>query len=95
MRFNLKDAAPHYARVAGLFGINVYATTEDDAAGEAVKQVEALNQRLGLATRLRDCKVPESGLVKLSEKAFADACHKTNIRPCTQGDLLSMYRESW
>lgn len=95
MRFNLREAAPHYARVAGLFGINTYATTEDEAAKEAVTQVEALNQRLGLATRLRDCKVPESGLEKLSEKAFADACHKTNIRPCTQGDLLAMYRESW
>lgn len=95
MRFNLESAAPHYSRLAHLFGIDAYKTGEMKAASEAVEQVEALNHRLGLRTKLRDCGVPEEGLAALSAKAFADSCHKTNIRPCTQDDLLALYRESW
>ena len=34
-------------------------------------------------------------LARLSAKAFEDSCHKTNIRPCTQADLLRLYEESW
>lgn len=95
MRFNLKPAAAFYARLAGMFGVNTFTISEDAAAAEAVAQVEALNTRLGLPTRLRDCKVPREGLEALSHKAFADACHKTNIRPCTQADLLALYQECW
>lgn len=95
MRFNLEPGAPHYARLAALFGVNTYKMGEQEAASEAVDQVDALNHRLGLKTKLRDCNVPESGLPALSVKAFADSCHKTNIRPCTQDDLLALYRESW
>jgi 4-hydroxybutyrate dehydrogenase len=95
MRFNLELAAPHYARLAGMFGVTAQGLTEREAASEAIREVEALNSRLGLPTRLRDCGVPESGLEALSAKAYADACHKTNIRPCTQADLLALYRECW
>ncbi len=95
MRFNLELAAPHYARLAALFGVDIHSMGEDEAAAEAIVQVESLNHRLGLKTKLRECNVPESGLETLAVKAFADACHKTNIRPCTQDDLLAMYRESW
>jgi 4-hydroxybutyrate dehydrogenase len=95
MRFNLNPAAAHYARLAGIFGLNLHAMSELEAATEAVALVAALNARLGLPTRLRDCGVPEAGLEALAGKAFADACHKTNVRPCTQADLLELYRESW
>lgn len=95
MRFNLEPAAPFYSRLAELFGVNTYKMGERQASSEAVDQVEALNHRLGLKTKLRDCNVPESGLASLAVKAFEDSCHKTNIRPCTQDDLLAMYRESW
>jgi len=95
MRFNLEPAATHYARLAALFGVLARHMTEREAAGRAVQEVESMIDRLGVTRGLRHHGVPRESLGALSAKAFEDSCHKTNIRPCTQGDLLRLYEESW
>jgi 4-hydroxybutyrate dehydrogenase len=94
MRFNLDAAAPHYARLARLYGDNSN-KSENREAAKAVSMVEAMIERLGIKRGLRNHGVPREGLAGLSESAFADSCHKTNIRPCAQDDLLRLYQESW
>jgi alcohol dehydrogenase class IV len=95
MRFNLKEAESHYARLAVLFGVPAHNMTPRDAAARSVKEVESLIERMGIARGLRHHGVPQESLGPLSVKAFEDSCHRTNIRPCTQGDLLRLYEESW
>ena len=95
MRFNLEAAAGHYARLASLFGVPVRGMPEKDAAARSVAEVEALIERIGIARGLRNHGVPRESLGPLSVKAFEDSCHKTNIRACTQSDLLRLYEESW
>ena len=51
--------------------------------------------RLGITRGLRNHGIPRESLESLAASAFDDSCHKTNIRPCTQGDLLRLYEESW
>ena len=94
MRFNLDLATAHYARLARLFEANG-ATAEKEAAAKSVEMVEAMIDRLGIARGLRNHRVPRESLAALSKSAFEDSCHKTNIRPCTQADLLTLYEESW
>jgi alcohol dehydrogenase class IV len=95
MKFNLDAAAPHYARLARLYGDSNSHELENRQAAEAVKMVEAMIDRLGIKRGLRDHGVPRGSLEALSGSAFADSCHKTNIRPCTQDDLHRLYQESW
>ncbi len=95
MRFNLEPAAAHYARLASLFGVAVAGMSQKDAAGRSVVEVESLIDRLGIRRGLRNHGVPKESLEPLSAKAFEDSCHKTNIRACTQADLLRLYEESW
>jgi alcohol dehydrogenase class IV len=95
MRFNLDAAAPHYARLARLYGDYDSNEPENRQAAKAVDMVEAMIERLGIKRGLRNHGVPRESLAGLSESAFADSCHKTNIRPCTQDDLLRLYQESW
>jgi len=95
MRFNKGVAAVHYARVAAAFGVNTFEISPEAAADRAIEEVAALLERLGLPTKLRDCKIPREALPALAKKAFADSCHATNPRPCTEGDLLSLYEECW
>ncbi|MBI5082979.1 MAG: iron-containing alcohol dehydrogenase [Acidobacteria bacterium] len=95
MRFNLEPAAAHYARLAGLFGAPVREMAELDAAARSVVEVEAMIQRLGIRSGLRNHGVPKESLGALSAKAFQDSCHLTNIRACTESDLLKLYEESW
>jgi alcohol dehydrogenase class IV len=95
MRFNLEVAASHYARLAALFGVPVPQMTEKEAAARSVQEVESMIARLGITPGLRHHGVPKESLGPLSQKAFEDSCHRTNIRPCTQSDLLRLYEESW
>lgn len=95
MRFNIEAAEKHYARLAYLFGMEEAGASERQAAEFAAGMVASLVDRLGLPTRLRDCGVAESALPALAKKAFEDSCHKTNPRPCTEADLLALYKESW
>ena len=59
------------------------------------RQVEGMISRLGITRGLRNHGIPRESLESLSVSAFDDSCHKTNIRPCTQADLLALYEESW
>ncbi len=95
MRFNQEAAASHYARLAALFGVPVRELAEKDAADRAAREVESMIERLGITRGLRNHGVPQESLSPLSKKAFEDSCHRTNIRPCTQSDLLRLYEESW
>jgi len=95
MRFNLETASSHYARLAALFGVPVRQISEREAAAKSVEEVEAMVDRLGLIRGLRNHGVPKESLGPLSEKAFEDSCHKTNIRACTQSDLRMLYEQSW
>ncbi len=95
MRFNIAPAESHYARLAGLFGVETAKLSPAEAAARAVVEVEALIDRLGLERGLRNHKVTRESLPMLARKAFDDPCHQTNIRSCTADDLLKMYEASW
>jgi alcohol dehydrogenase class IV len=95
MRFNLDVATPHYARLARLFDATGRDATESEAAARSIGEVENMIDRLGITRGLRNHGIPRESLDSLSVSAFDDSCHKTNIRPCTRGDLLKLYEESW
>lgn len=95
MRFNIEVAASHYARVAGLFGVETRLLSEAEAAAKSVAEVEAFVGRLGIQRGLRNYGVTRESFTTLARKAFDDPCHKTNIRAATEEDLLKMYEASW
>ena len=88
MRFCEPVAKEHYARVATMFGAVADSTL-------AVVEVEKMIARLGIKAGLRNYGIPQESLQELSVKAFEDSCHKTNVRPCTEADLLALYEASW
>lgn len=95
MRFNTEAARQHYARLAGMFGVRTWEMSESDAAAQAVAEVEGMIERIGIKPGLRQHGVPRQSLGQLARQAFKDSCHRTNIRPCSEGDLLRLYEESW
>jgi len=95
MRFNQEAATSHYARLAALFGVPRHQMTEKEAAERSVAEVESLIERIGITRGLRNHGISRESLGALSQKAFEDSCHRTNVRPCTQSDLLMLYEQSW
>jgi alcohol dehydrogenase class IV len=92
--FNAAAAAPRLARVAVALG-------EPDGgagarlAGRAVERIRALAHDVAIPRRLRDAGVREEHLPAVAAKAFEDASHRTNPRPCTEADLLALARAAW
>lgn len=80
LEFNASAAAARLAEIDAILG-------QDG--------VRRLNALLGIKPRLRDYGVPEESLPLLAAKAIEDGCHQNNPRPCTQADLLALYRAAF
>jgi alcohol dehydrogenase class IV len=69
-------------------------TILDASAKTCAAAVRALRKRVGLPEGLRGEGVAEGDIAKLSEKAFEDACHRSNPKPTSRDDLAALYRAS-
>jgi alcohol dehydrogenase class IV len=86
--FNEQVIPERVQRVAALFG----AKRERGAAGQALRD---LRKAVGLPGSLREAGVPESELPRLAKLALADGCHGSNPRPCSEQDMLALYKASY
>ncbi|MFL5300024.1 MAG: iron-containing alcohol dehydrogenase, partial [Anaeromyxobacteraceae bacterium] len=89
MEFNLGHAQAALAEVAVALG-EQGGGEEDQLARRAIERVRAMSRDAGIPQRLRDVGVKESQLPLLTEKAFEDASHQANPRPCQPADLAAM-----
>ena len=81
--FNSSAVPERVKRVAALLG---------DA--DAVKAIAGLRARVGINGGLAGSGIRDEHLPSLAKKALEDACHRSNPRPCTEQDLLELYRAS-
>ncbi len=88
MRFNLSGFEPRFAAMAHSFGI------KGGDGNALIDALFALNERLGLPTRLSGIGVCEEHLEELSDLAFADFCHPNNPKPVTREDFRRIYGEA-
>ena len=95
MRFNRKVAAAQYAKVAQCFGVNTSGMSDLEAADKAIEAVINLNDSIKIPSSLADAGVKKEQLEMLAKKAFEDPCHGSNPRPCTEQDLLKLYKEAF
>jgi alcohol dehydrogenase class IV len=92
--WNRAAAPARLARVA--VGLGEPPGADDEAlSGRAAERVRALGRGIGIPARLREVGVREEDLPRIAKKAFEDASHRTNPRPCTEADLLALARAAW
>ncbi len=89
MEFNLGHAAAALAEAAVALG-EPPSADQDHLARRAVERVRALAGAAGIPSRLRDAGVKDSQLPLLAEKAYEDASHLANPRPCQPADLAAL-----
>lgn len=90
--FNRGAVPLKIARLAGLLGAR--GEDKETLAFECAGAVRALRKKIGLPDGLDAADVAEAGLPRLAKLAFADGCHASNPRPCTEEDMLALYRAS-
>lgn len=86
--FNEQAAIERVLHVGLLLG----GDAEQGACSSVLRQLRA---SIGLPGGLAEAGVREDQLPGLADKAFEDACHRGNPRPCTRNDLLDLYRASF
>jgi 4-hydroxybutyrate dehydrogenase len=84
MAFNGSAVPERVRRVGALLG------NDSDAVGA----VSGLRARVGIEGGLRSAGIRDEHLPSLAKKALDDACHRSNPRPCSEADLLALYRAS-
>jgi len=94
MAFNLPAAPEALAEAAVALG-EMPGAGPEALARRAVERVRALARDAGIPPRLRDVGVREEQLPGLAAKAFEDACHRTNPRPCQAADLEALLRAAF
>jgi alcohol dehydrogenase class IV len=94
MEFNRPAAEARLARVAVAMGDDP-GRGAGALAASAIERVRRLAAELGIPSRLRDAGVKEADLPRIAARAFEDASHHANPRPCTEGDLLAIARAAY
>jgi 4-hydroxybutyrate dehydrogenase len=89
MEFNLGHAQAALAEAAVALG-EPGGGEEEHLARRAIERVRSIARDAGIPERLREVGVKESQLPLLTEKAFEDASHQSNPRPCQPADLAAM-----
>ncbi len=92
MRFNLEAAAVRLKQVSRTLGIDVHELSDMDAAGKAIERVRELNTQVGIPATLGAVGVSERQIPALASQAILDGCHLTNPRPCSEQDMIALYR---
>ncbi len=90
--FNRAAVPERIAEIALQLGVR--GSDESTMAFECAGAVRALRKSIGLPADLRSQGIEEGQLPRLAALAFADSCHALNPRPCTQDDLLALYKAS-
>jgi len=90
--FNRAIVPERIAEIALQLGVR--GSDESTMAFECAGAVRALRKSIGLPSDLRSQGIDEAQLPGLAALAFADSCHALNPRPCTQDDLLALYKAS-
>lgn len=90
--FNRAAIPERIAEIARQLGVR--GGDESTMAFECAGAVRALRKSIGLPSDLRSQGIEEGQLPRLAALAFADSCHGLNPRPCTQDDLLALYKAS-
>jgi alcohol dehydrogenase class IV len=90
--FNRVVIPDRIAEIARQLGVR--STDESTLSFECAGAVRALRKSLGLPSDLRSQGIEEGNLPRLAGLAFKDVCHQLNPRPCTEEDLLALYKAS-
>jgi alcohol dehydrogenase class IV len=80
---------------AAACGARLEALARHAGCADLAARTRELNRLCGIPARLRDHGVPIEALPSLAAKAIVDGCHQLNPRPCSQEDLLELYRQAW
>ena len=90
--FNLPFVQKKLAAIARALG--VVASTQSEFAQQCAHALRSLREEIALPNGLSECGLSENDLTSLASLAMKDGCHTLNPRPCSEHDMLALYKAS-
>jgi alcohol dehydrogenase class IV len=94
MAYNLDYAAPKYAQVARLLGLDTRGISERDAAEKAVERVTELGRAVGIPSHLAPFGVKREDLPAIAQESLPSGSLKHNPRPLEAADVEAILSDA-
>ena len=88
MEFNYEGFENRFEKMGVALGLGY------NSEAKVIPSLFALNNELGLPTKLKDVGVEESHIEALSQLALQDFCHPSNPKPVAKTDFAAIYRKA-
>jgi aldehyde dehydrogenase (NAD+) len=96
MRYNVDFATAKLVQVAHALGVNPAGKQDREVALAAADAIDALMQKIGHPTKLRDLGVPDDGAVLCAFHALVDPAVRFNARPVKDpNDVVQMLTQAY
>lgn len=95
MAFNATQAAERYVNIARALGVDTAGMSAHDAALNGIEAVYRLYARLGIPRTLRAVGLTPDRIPRMAHQSMLDSCHRRNPRPCTEGEMVTLYEAAF
>jgi alcohol dehydrogenase class IV len=96
MRYNLEEVPDRMADIADAMGVETKSMSPEAAAKIGIAEIEALVERIGMPTTLKDGGVEESKLEQCSQLAVTDGAIVYNPRfVMDPEEVLEVYKKAY
>jgi alcohol dehydrogenase class IV len=93
--FTWKSAIPQFARLARIMNPILQSVPDDEAAFNAVKEIPAFLESLGLLKSLEEINMPENEIGALAKQCMVLPDYSNNPRLATPGEMIDLVRSSY
>lgn len=93
--FTWKSAIPQFARLARIMNPELNSVPADEAAFNAVKEIAAFLQSLGLSKSLEEINMPEHEIEALARQCMVLPDYSNNPRVATANEMIDLVRSSY
>lgn len=91
LEFNRSSAEERMRDLAVAMEISDSRASAAEASAALIARLRELLPEVGIATTLGELGATRDMIPRLARKAMEDACHQSNPRPCTEGDMVALY----
>lgn len=93
MRFNLAVSYEKFAKIALAMGAKIPGGDSIDAGALAIKNLMALNRKLGIPAHISSLEIPETEFPEIIKESLESGSMKANPREATAEDLMNILYE--
>ncbi len=95
LEFNRPTSEARLRDLAAAMDMDIHRMSASEAASAVVERIRRLLKEVDIPDRLGAFGIKPELIPALAKKAMEDACHQLNPRPCTEADMVELYKRAF